>query len=59
MDVHVFVRSAEDPMFMPVRFANPQYITNCFQLAQINGFVRGVFDHDKNVDDWFGREPWH
>jgi len=42
-------------MFMPIRLTNPKYVTSRFQLAKINGFVGGIFDDDKNVDDWFSR----
>lgn len=56
MNVHVLFGRAKHSVLVPIRFAHSQFVTGAFQLRQIRGFVRGVFNHDEDVDDRLRRE---
>lgn len=41
------------------RFANSQVKPCGFQFRQLAGFIENIYHCHKDVDDWFGCQPWY
>jgi len=59
MDAHVRVGSLEKAVLEPVGLTDAEDVSGSLEVGDIGGLVRGVGDHEHDVDDRLRRKPGH
>jgi len=57
MQMNIAIRTFEQPVFIPVRFPDPQLVTGPFQIRNIRRFIRRIPDGKDDIHDRFCAKP--
>jgi hypothetical protein len=57
MEIHVDLRAIEQAVLVRIRLPDAQDIPGRFQRRDVGGLIRGIGDHEHDVDDRLGDEP--